>query len=353
MKKSLLATTAIAAVAVVGVASSAAAEGFEAKINGYMEQYFGYSDSSNAAVSRADQFAQNSDAEFYVSGKQTLDNGLTVGFQIEVEGEVAGIDEQYAYIEGGFGKLIAGAENPAGYLMHLAVKSNGVGVEENDGTNVWIAGSAGGAAARTNMHSGAIDDRNTITYLSPKVNGIQIGASYTPTMTTDAIQPGGTTGTQRRNDGVRDDGWSLGASYAGAFTGDVSVKLSAGYTDGGQDDAVAGDLTVFTAGIQVGFGGFTVSGAYGSENDDAAGEDYNNFAASLAYNAGPMGVSAVYLTSKDDQGNDKQDQFELGASYAMGPGVKAQASIYVAERTDGGNKAADGVAAVAGIRLDF
>jgi outer membrane protein OmpU len=349
MKKSLLATTAIAAVAVVGVASSAAAEGFEAKINGYMEQYFGYADSSNAAVANADQFNQNSDAEFYVSGKQTLDNGLTVGFQIEVEGEVAGIDEQYAYIEGGFGKLIAGAENPAGYLMHLAVKSNGVGVEENDGTNIWIPGSAGGAQARTNMHSGAIDDRNTVTYLSPKVNGIQVGASFTPTMATDTSSPTTATG----EDGVRDNGWSLGASYAGSFTGDVSLKLSAGYTDGGNDDTTAGDLTVFTAGIQVGFGGFTVSGAYGSENDDAAGENYNNFAASLAYNAGPMGVSAVYLTSKDDQGNDKQDQFELGASYAMGPGVKAQASIYVAERTDGGNKAADGVAAVAGIRLDF
>ena len=348
MKKSLLATTALAALGAVAVASPASAK-FEAKINGYMEQYFGYTDSSNAAVSNADQFGQNSDAEFYVSGKQTLDNGLTVGFQIEVEGEVAGIDEQYAYIEGSFGKIIMGAENPAGYLMHLAAKSNGVGVEENDATNVWIPGSAGGAATRTNMHPGAVDDRNTITYMSPKVNGIQVGASFTPTITTDTLVPRDATG----SDGVRDEAFSLGASYSGSFTNDVSVKMSAGYTDGGKDDAAAGDLTVFTAGIQVGFGGFTISGAYGSENDDAAAEDYNNFAASLGYNAGPMGVSVLYLTSKDDQGNDKQDILELGASYAMGPGVKAQASIYVAERTDGGNKAADGVAAVAGIRLDF
>jgi predicted porin len=260
MKKSLLATTAIAAVAAVGVASSAAAAGFEAKINGSMEQYFGYVDSSNAAVSNADQFGQNSDAEFYVSGKQTLDNGLTVGFQIEVEGEVAGIDEQYAYIEGSFGKIIMGAENPAGYLMHLAAKSNGVGVEENDASNVWVPGSAGGAAARTNMHSGAIDDRNTITYVSPKVNGIQVGASFTPTMTTDTLVPRDATGA----DGIRDNGWSLGAQYSGSFTNDVSLKVSAGYTDGGNDDAAAGDLTVFTTGIQVGFGGFTVSAAYGS-----------------------------------------------------------------------------------------
>jgi outer membrane protein OmpU len=348
MKNSLLATTALAALGAVAVASPASAQ-FEAKINGYMEQYFGYTDSANAAVSNADQFGQNSDAEFYVSGKQTLDNGLTVGFQIEVEGEVAGIDEQYAYIEGSFGKIVMGAENPAGYLMHLAAKSNGVGVEENDATNVWIPGSAGGAAARTNMHSGAVDDRNTITYMSPKVNGIQVGASFTPTITTDTLVPRDATG----GDGVRDNAWSLGASYSGSFTGDVAVKLSAGYTDGGNDDAAAGDLTVFTAGIQVGFGGFTVSGAYGSENDDAAGEDYNNFAASIGYSAGPMGVSVLYLTSKDDQQNDKQDTLELGASYAMGPGVKAQASLYVVERTNAGNKAADGVAAVAGIRLDF
>ena len=211
------------------------------------------------------------------------------------------------------------------------------------------AGSAGGAGTRTNMHSGAVDDRNTITYISPKVNGIQVGASFTPTITTDTLVPRDATG----GDGVRDNAWSLGATYSGSFAGDVGLKLSAGYTDGGNDDAATGDMTVFTAGIQVGFGGFTVSGAYGSENDDAAGENYNNFAASLGYNAGPMGVSVLYLTSKDDQQNDKQDILELGASYAMGPGVKAQASLYVVERTNAGNKAADGVAGVAGIRLDF
>jgi predicted porin len=348
MKKSLLATTAIAAVAALGVASSAAAEGFEAKINGYMEQYFGYSDNDKDAQDNAKVFNQNSDAEFYVSGKQTLDNGLTVGFQIEVEGEVAGIDEQYAYIEGSFGKLIMGAENPAGYLMHKSVKSNGIGVEEND-SGFWIAGTST-SLNRTNVHAEASDDRNTVTYLSPNVNGIQVGASFTPTQATDTASP---SGTQRTNDGTRDNGYSLGATYSGSFTNDVSLALSVGYTDAGDDDAAAGDNTAVTAGIQVGFGGFTVSGAFGSNNNDSAGNEYSNFATSLAYNAGPMGVSIVGIFAKDDQNDDKQNGVEVGASYALGAGVKAQASIYHVNRKTAGNRVANGVAAAAGIRLDF
>jgi outer membrane protein OmpU len=352
MKKSLLATTAIAALGVVGVASSAAAEGFEAKVNGYMEQYIGFSDNSSDAVANANVWNQNSDVEFYISGKQTLDNGLTVGFQIEMEGETpTSNDEQYAYIEGSFGKIIMGSENPAAYLMHLTVKSNGVGVEENDGA-YWVAGAGGGSLNRTNIHSDVADDANTVTYLSPSVNGIQIGASFVPQAQTDTRSPGSSTNTQRTNDGVRDDGYSLGVSYGGSLN-DVSLKLSAGYSDGGNDSSAVGDNTAFTAGIQVGFGGFTVSGAMASGNNDSGSTEYNNVAASLAYGAGPMGVSVVYLGANNDQGNDKQDIIELGASYALGAGVKAQASIYNVTRKTNGNTAANGTAGVAGIRLDF
>jgi predicted porin len=353
MKKSLLATTAIAALGVVGVATSAAAEGFEAKVNGYMEQYFGYSDNKSSAVTNADVWNQNSDVEFYISGKQTLDNGLTVGFQIEMEGETGGDDEQYAYVEGSFGKVILGSENPASYLLHLGVKSNGVGLEENDGS-YWVAGAGGGNMNRTNVHSGVADDANTVTWLSPSVNGLQVGLSFVPEAQTDTYYPGGdaSTNQQRTNNGKRDNGWMVGAQYGTSFDA-ISMKLSAGYSDGGDDDTAAGDNTAFSAGVQLGFGGFTFSTAMGTNNNDSSGNEYDNFAASLAYAAGPMGVSLAYLSANDDQNDDKQGILEVGASYALGAGVKAQASIYNTTRKTSGSTVADGVAGVAGIRLDF
>jgi len=354
MKKSLLATTAIAAVAAVGVASSAAAAGFETKVSGFMEQWFGYSDNSASAVANADVWVQHSDAEFYVSGKQTLDNGLTFGFQIEVEGEVAGIDEQYGYVEGSFGKIIMGAENVAAYLLHKGIKSNGLGLEEGDGNNAMIAGLGAADMTRTNTHLGAIDDNNTVTYLSPKVNGFQIGASFTPTIATDTKVPAGSTGAKaiRTNDGTRDDAWSIGGNYSGSVDA-MSFTASLGYSDGGSDDAAAGQLQTVTAGLQIGFGGFTISAAHGSENDDAAGQELKVFATSLAYTAGPMGVSVAYMASEDDQNDDKQSQFELGGHYKLGAGVTALASVYAAERKTSGSTAADGVAFVGGIKLDF
>ena len=356
MKKSLLATTAIAAVAAVGVASSAAAAGFETKVSGFMEQWFGYSDNSASAVANADVWVQHSDAEFYVSGKQTLDSGLTFGFQIEVEGEVAGIDEQYGYVEGSFGKIIMGAENVAAYLLHKSIKSAGLGLEEGDGNNAMIAGLGASDMTRTNTHLGAIDDNNTVTYLSPSVNGFQFGASFTPTIATDTKVPAGSTGAKaiRTNDGTRDDAWSVGANYSGKFS-EMSLTASIGYSDGGSDDgaAAAGQLQTFTSGVQVGFGGFTLSAAMGTENDDAAGQEIKTFGTSVMYGAGPMGVSIAFMSAEDDQNDDKVNQLELGASYKLGAGVTALGSIYIADRKTAGNTTADGVGVVGGIKLDF
>ena len=75
MKKSLLATTALAALGAVAVASPASAK-FEVGVSGYMEQWFGYSDNSDSAAADSDMFDQISDSEFFIGFSQTLDNNL-------------------------------------------------------------------------------------------------------------------------------------------------------------------------------------------------------------------------------------------------------------------------------------
>jgi len=364
MKKSLLATTAIAALGAVAVASPASAK-FEVSLSGYMEQWFGYSDNADGNTADSDMFDQISDSEFFIGFSQTLDNGLMIGGEIQVEGQQDGtglntagtgvggaehVDEQYIYVSGSFGRLELGTDNGAPYRMHYGVKSNGIGIDEGD-VQAWVAGS--NTSLRTTSQTTTIDnDQNKITYFSPRVNGFQFGASYLPNSDDiNAVTPR-TVG--QETDGSRDDGFGVAANYTTSVA-DMSVKASIGYMDAGGDDATQGNEEALSAGIQIGFGGFTASLAYGeSENDTAASlRDMNVFGVSLAYNMGPAGVSLAYIRGEDSDNNEEQDALEVGASYKVGPGVTAKGSIYYLERVDTGANAADGVGVAAGLALSF
>jgi predicted porin len=346
MKKSLLATTALAALGAVVVASPASAK-FEVSVSGYMEQWFGYSDNKESVNANSDVFDQISDSEFFIGFKQTLDNGLTIGGEIQVEGQQPGgaPDEQYIFVEGEFGRFEIGTDNGAAYRMHYGVKSNGIGVDEGDVTN-WIAG-LGTDLRATNLTTDMENDENKLTYFSPRINGFQVGASFIPEMDVNARTPNTAGG---EGDAIRDSAWNIGANYVTSLA-EMSVKASVGYYDGG--GSVNGDDTGLTAGLQLGFGGFTASVAYGEHEDDTNTEDVNNFGFGLAYNAGPAGVSIGYVRGEDSDDNDKQDAFELGASYVMGPGVTAKSAIYYGERKTAGADAANGIAVVGGLALSF
>jgi predicted porin len=347
MKKSLLATTALAALGAVAVATPASAK-FEVTVNGYMEQWFGYSDNANSANADSDIFEQHADNEVHFNFSQTLDNGLKIGGHIEFEGENTGdIDEEYLYVDGSFGRFLIGTENSADYLMHYGIKSNGIGIDEGDATT-WVA-NANPDLARTNM-AGINNDSNGLSYFSPRINGFQVGASYIPGI---GDQNDRTPDTEGQNaDGDLDNGFAVGANYMNSFDA-MSFKASVGYIDAGGDSVAPGDQTGLNAGVQLGFGGFTASFAYGEEENDNDGEDINIFGVSLAYNAGPAGVSIAYIRGEDSDNDLQQDAIELGASYSVGPGVTAAGSIYYVEGTDGANTSADGIAVAAGLKLSF
>jgi predicted porin len=355
MKKSLLATTALAALGAATVAAPASAEGFELKIGGFMEQWFGYSDSSNSAAADSDSATQHSDVEIHFSAKQTLDNGLTIGFQIETEAEsdaATNADEQYLTVEGSFGKIIMGSENTAPYLMHYASKTNGIGIEEGDGPSTWAPGSMSALAA-TNLHGQTAmhNDNNNITFISPRISGVQLGASFVPQQ--GAVDTSSSASATRESDGGRDNGFGLAANYETSVS-DASVKVAFGYSDAGQDDDVTGDNRTLSGALQIGFGGFTVSGAYGEhKKDDATAINSSVFSTSIAYSAGPAGISLLYVKGEDATLDDKQDFFELGASYAVGPGVTAKGSIYYWDVVDGGTNDGEGLAIVGGLALSF
>jgi opacity protein-like surface antigen len=181
MKKTLLATTALAALGAVAVAGPAmAAEKIKLSVGGYMEQWFGYGSSDVADENDRSGFDQQSDSEIFFSGKTTLDNGLTVGVNVQLEGESSTdeIDEAYAFVQGSFGEFGMGSENGPAYKMHFGLASHGAGIDEGDGPN-WIAG-LNSALNRSSTSAGIDNDNNKIWYISPRVLGIQVGISFDP-----------------------------------------------------------------------------------------------------------------------------------------------------------------------------
>ena len=350
MKKTLLRTTSVAALAMAISATPASAK-FEVGISGYMEQWFGYSDNSNSANPDSDVFDQNSDIVIAVGFSQELDNGLEIGGEVGFIGTGGGgIDSQLLYVEGSFGQLNLGTGDDAATAMHFGVISNGIGLDDGDAATVWVAGAAGPLSI-TSTTSNVDNTSNKVTYFSPRMNGVQLGVSYIPEIgDTDARVPA-TGGLE--NNTFRDNSVSVGANYENTFDA-MSFKVSVGYADGGTDLSAIGSEDALSAGVQLGFGGFTASFAYGEhDRDDGTPQNVNTFGASLAYNAGPAGVSLAYLRGEDSPSDDKQDAIEVGANIEIGPGITASTSLYYVERVTAGSTTADGVAVVGGLTLTF
>jgi len=111
MKRVLLGSTALAAAALL-TAHAAAADGVTLKIGGRYKGAAGvvfsenFSASSGVAGSGLRDYVFKQDVEVDFEGATVLDNGLTVGAAIELEGQTTAddqIDSVYAYFSGGFG----------------------------------------------------------------------------------------------------------------------------------------------------------------------------------------------------------------------------------------------------------
>lgn len=106
MKKILVASSALVAVAFAGQAS--ASEKIKLSVGGYTEQWIGAADQDSGKESYN---ALQSDTEIHFKGSTTLDNGIEVGATIEFEAEGEAnnnTDEQYLYVNGGFGQIKLG-----------------------------------------------------------------------------------------------------------------------------------------------------------------------------------------------------------------------------------------------------
>src|SRR5690349_19036311 len=301
MKKHLLGTTALVAAGLFGLVDTAAAQTkvmpIQVSVGGYWGEFVSYtnqddrgsttSQAANATSGKLTQFDEWSDKEIHFNGRTTLDNGLTIGFRLELEGNTDAtdqIDETFMFIEGRFGRMELGSLNNVQYRMGYNAPEAQTRPWSNEGNIFNVLANPTGSPAFDSMlgttRSRFYDnDSEKINYYTPRFEGFQFGASYIPNSAQD--RNGGPDSLSN----AYSRGWAVAANFVRTF-GAFDVAASAGYMkwNGPQLTAAtsAPDPDQWNVGLQLGYAGFKVGGSYGKIKDGRTGSSGTNAAASTA-----------------------------------------------------------------------
>ncbi|WP_412559187.1 porin [Thalassospira sp. MIT1370] len=356
MKKILVASSALVAVAFAGQAQ--ASEKISLSVSGYMEQWIGVADQDNNAVDNVNAF--QSDTEVHFKGATTLDNGIEVGAAIEFEGEGGNsgtmVDEQYLYVNGGFGQVKLGAEDGAAADMGISAPAVGpVGANDGDMPN-WVT------LAVTPDTVPAGGDSKRLTYYTPSLGGFKAGISYADDDSSE------------NNDKVTsgDNRVSGGVEYSGDFDG-VSVAVAVTGEHMGEGEW-------YSVGTKVGFGAFTIGGSAmrrdaefgygqnvtanigtGTGGNRTTADDDKHYDIGVSYAMDAASVSLTYAYAEDDSsntstGSDEVSAIDLGLAYTLGAGVTWKSSVFWfdSEGQDAGTADDnEGYGVVTGLALSF
>lgn len=382
MKKLLLTTAAC------GIALSAAPAhaDIDIEIGGAFKGYGAYVDQDEPAAApgaggEVNDFDIIRDTELYFTGETTLDNGLTVGAHIEaeVDNSSAGndnfeVDESYVYFSGGWGRVNFGAEDGAAYLLQVAAPSadsNIDGIRQDVqpvNYGVLNAASAASPAAATVAGSGIDYDQDPtgkadkLTYLSPIMNGFQVGVSFSPD--TDGADDLEGIGTDNVDDAIGET-YEGAVRYEGQFN-NVGVILGAGYSHGELEaetasPAVTDDRQVWNVGADLNVGPFGIGAVYVEDNagleSSASADDEETFVIGVDYTTGPFKIGASYLDIENHFGvkDDETQRYSGGVTYTYGPGMTFRGSIGYIEHEDStaANSDVDATYVTLGTQINF
>lgn len=290
-----------------------------------------------------------------INAEGTLDNGMVAGvlatlslgddWNSHAGNNDATFRELFAYLEGGFGRFEIGGTDGAAFKMHYTspwfVPGNGV-----DSPNILNATTVNSAAGLTTTVAAPIftatigfrhstfslmaADANKVTYFTPRFAGFQLGLSYTPETSYNGPNPNGL-GLNASNSSV-EDVTEVALNYAGSF-GAVDLGVDGFY--------VTGDSAAFTGpsdpeelglGLNLGFGGFTLGGAWYKSEDlgltslpvaSASDLEEEVWTVGLSYATGPWTVGLSYLTDELSVPgfSAEMETWQTGGGYNLGSGV--------------------------------
>ncbi len=358
MKKILLGTTGLVAVALLATAASA--ETPKVTLGGFSDFQGAYTSDDKDAHLRKDGWRNDNEVSVKVDGKTA--GGLGYGAEIDLEADVTtdadnqGVNASrtFTYLDGKWGRVEMGDNKSVAATMRVDASSvaaatggingawgyfvNGTGTASGELKNASNAGFITSSKLPGEHGSvNAIGDEslyNTskVSYYTPKYSGFQAGVSLTPAL---ASASRGQT-VVRTDTGAQEDVWDFGLGYEGNISG---VKLAAAGTyevSNAKRNATYTnrDINAWNLGALAGYHGFSLAGSYGDwSNSDRSGADANEdsyyWTLGLGYAAGPVGVSATYLDSSRDVVGSSNDfrNLVLGAEYKLAAGLTPYAEV--------------------------
>ena len=373
MKKVLLGTTALFGAGLIA-SPAFAADGIKLAVGGFFREAYlvNFDDDSEGEVGNernTDGFFN--DAEIHFKGETTLDNGLTVGARVELEGETESdqIDEAWVSFSGGFGEIHVGSEDDA-LANNCIVPPGGSTNFSAFSPNQWGANTLTSLTGSTNLLSSnsvcsGVDessggDAQKILYVTPSFAGFQLALSYTPNGGDQSHFPqraGPHVGMpinvddeSRHNVSVyatyayEGDGWGLTWGGGGSWEGHVEK------TGPGADRE---ESDFYQTGLNLSFGNFSVGGVFEYYNDifsfdgdgGANAKDGDAWVAGggVSYSMDPYTIGFQYSHRDEDQDNESGedssanvDRFILTGNYALGPGINVDAELaYTTQDVDG------------------
>lgn len=361
MKKLLLGSTAL----VVGglmAAPAMAADPIKIGVGGYYTFYAvaGGTNSTyatNGTYQAYNGFFFQQEGEIHFMGQTKLDNGTTVGVNVELEGwnpssatANGQIDEAYLFAFGSWGRVELGSRDAASYRMYYGAPSALIGygaIQHNHAAMINLAATTFNKAyfhTTTATNTAAWQDVNRINVFTPRFQGFQLGVGYAPKVNTPqgsilgstglASGPGGGAGicgfANATNFGacpVNDYAWTnafdISANYLNKF-GDVTVAAYgswayAAFNPGSVGLGTAasqitgsnlGTWVMWAAGLQFGYKGITIGGSIGYDNQGMGANYFTGqdnatrfAAAGIMYETGPWQVSFQWLGAVNNNGN--------------------------------------------------
>jgi predicted porin len=365
MKNTLLCTTTLAMTGFAGMASAANIEAgaLTVGVGGFFTTTLAYSSVSTGATAAGADFDGIdilTNAEIHFKPSLTLDNGITIGAQIELEGNTSGdqIDETYFYAKGDFGQVIIGSENSAGYKMTVAAPDVSSIFAQSSSLTSFVpysgattgAGLFRGTLGTTYIENALNNDAQRITYFSPRFSGLQLGISYAR----DAGQGSGPI----NNNATLTDIVDIGANYSGSFGG-VDINASARYGTASAAAGVANDPEIWGGGLNLGYAGWTVGGSYAEQDGtplaDGAAGDFG-----IGYSNGPSSYSLTYFKGSniDNEGvipggRETLETLILATKYKVADNFSVGAFIARTEFEEAGAGADNVEGTVVGVSASF
>ncbi len=368
---------------------SAAQADLHLDLGGYARSYIVYGDQDEVSTPapgdelRHLQFRR--DMEMHFTGEKTLDSGLTVGVKAEIKlgnesasGNVNSItggrrdaDQSgatYLYFSDSWGKVFLGANEGAAYLLQVAAPSADTYVDglrvylQTWSIDVWDDGLANLSYAPPNSTIRLGYDNSNFgkieraTYLTPKWNGLQFGASFAPENARARIDDafGGAHISDRV--GRFENAYDLAARWDGKL-GDVKIATGIGYSAANpQIDAVAGnngsaDRQMLSVGLNLGWQKWSIGGAwrYAGTGVEGPETDQKVSLAGLAWDSKPLHLGVTWYQMVLDA-----NAFSLGLAddidvqrvtaggwYQLADGFTLRSTVSRLQADNGSNSAVD------------